>query len=72
MLELKQKLPRLLSDHTALIDTFTVARQDEIEELNRLAKSVRTPEDVRLLIERLRFPNAPELEFSTREHHVLF
>lgn len=63
--ELKRKLFRLFPAHAALIDAFTVARQDEIDELNGLLKTARTPDDLKTLVERLKFPNAPELEFST-------
>jgi hypothetical protein len=70
LLDLKHKLCGLIPRYAALVDAFTVARQDEIDEVNHLAKSARTPEDVKALIERLKFPNTPELEFSTREHHA--
>ena len=54
----------------ALVDAFTVAREDEIDEINLMLKAAATPENISLLAQRLTVPNAPDLEFSTREHHA--
>jgi integrase len=54
----------------ALVDAFTVAREDEIDEINLMLKAPATPENINLLAQRLAVPNAPDLEFSTREHHA--
>jgi len=45
----------MLPGHYALINAFTVAGQDEINELNHLVKSGWTPENIKILVERLKF-----------------
>ena len=40
------------------------------DEISLMLKAPATPENINLLVQRLMVPNAPELEFSTREHHV--
>lgn len=70
LLELKKKLHRVFPADGVLVDAFTVAREDELEEINLMLKAPATPENINLLAQRLMVPNAPELEFSTREHHA--
>jgi hypothetical protein len=70
LLELKRKLYKVFPADAALVDSFTVAREDEIDEINLMLKAPSTPENIRLLAQRLAVPNAPDLEFSTRQHHA--
>jgi len=70
LLELKKKLHKVFPADGALSDAFTVAREDELDEINLVLKAPATPENINLLAQRLLVPNAPELEFSTREHHA--
>gem|GEM_PF-2216800 len=70
LLELKEKLHKVFPAEGALVDAFTVAREDEIDEVNLLLKAPATPENINLLAQRMTAPNAPDLEFSTREHHA--
>jgi hypothetical protein len=49
----------------ALVDAFTVAREDEIDEINLMLKAAATPENIKLLSERLKVPKVPDLEFTT-------
>lgn len=66
LLELKKKLHKVFQADGALVDAFTVAREDEIEEINLLLTAAATPENINLLPQRSTVPNAPDLEFSTR------
>ncbi len=70
LLELKKKLHRVFPADGALVDAFTVAREDELDEISLMLKAPATPGNINLLAQRLSVPNAPELEFSTREHHA--
>jgi hypothetical protein len=70
LLELKKKLRKMFREKAALVDAFTVAREDEIDEVDHMLKAPATPENINLLVQRISVPNAPELEFSTREHHA--
>ena len=70
LLELKKKLHKVFPADGALVDAFTVAREDELDEINLMLKAPATAENINLLALRLSVPNAPELEFSTREHHA--
>ena len=70
LLELKKKLHKVFPAQGALVDAFTVAREDEIDEINLLLKAAATPENINLLAQRLTVPHAPDLEFSTRQHHA--
>ena len=70
LLELKKRLHKVFPAGGALIDAFTVAREDELDEIDLMLKAPATPENINLLAQRLAVPNAPELEFSTREHHA--
>ena len=68
--EPKKKLHKVFPTDGALADAFTVAREDELDEINLMLKAPATPENINLLAQRLSVPNAQELEFSTREHHA--
>ena len=70
LLELKKKLHKVFPVDAALVDAFTVAREDEIDEINLMLKKPATPENIKLLAQRLAVPNKPDLEFSTRQHHA--
>lgn len=70
LLELKKKLHKVFPAHAALVDDFTVAREDEIDEIKLMLKAAATPENISLLAQRLTVPNAPDLEFSTRQYHT--
>ncbi len=70
LFELKKKLHKVFPADGALVDAFTVAREDEIDEINLLLKAAATPGNINLLAQRLTVPNASDLEFSTREHHA--
>ncbi len=70
LLELRKKLHKVFPAHGALVDAFTVSREDEIDEINLMLKAAATAENINLLAQRLTVPNAPELEFSTRQHHA--
>lgn len=70
LLELKKKLHKVFPADGALVDAFTVAREDEFDEISLMLKALATPENINLLAQRLSVPNAPEPEFSTREHHA--
>jgi hypothetical protein len=67
LLELKKRLHKVFPADGALVDAFTVAREDEIDEINLLLKAPATPENINLLAQRLTVPNALNLEFSARE-----
>jgi hypothetical protein len=70
LLELKKKLHKVFPADSALVDAFTVAREDEIDEIDLMLKAPATPANVNLLAQRLSIADIPELEFSTREHHA--
>jgi hypothetical protein len=63
LLELKKKLYKVFPADGALVDAFTVAREDEIDEINFMLKAEATPENINRLAQRLTVPNAPDLEF---------
>jgi integrase len=69
LLELKKKLRKVFRENVALVDAFTVAREDEIDEINLMLKAAATAENINLLAQRLAVPQAPDLQFSTRQHH---
>ena len=69
LLELKKKLRKVFPEDGALIDAFTVAREDEIDEINLMLKAPATPENIKLLAQRLAVPIEPDLEFATRAHN---
>ena len=54
----------------ALVDAFTVVREDELDEITLMLKAPARAENIILLAQRLSVSNSPELEFSTRVHHA--
>jgi hypothetical protein len=60
----------LFPENAALVDVSTVAREDGIDEVNVMLKAAATAENINLLAQRLTVPNAPDREFSTRQHHA--
>jgi hypothetical protein len=64
LLDVKKKLHKVFPADRALVDAFTVAREDELGEINLMLKAPATPENINLLAQRLAVPNAPDLEFS--------
>ncbi len=70
LLDLKKKLHKVFPTQGVLVDAFTVAREDEIDEINLMLKAAATPQNISQLAQRLTVPNPPDLEFSTRQHHA--